>query len=274
MATNDSIKSLWKVWLRPNLLTETPNDFVAEVSTVKDTLKNEQIARLIVNEGSEIKYDTLLSILRQRDRVVRQALCDGSSVMDDNCQLTPRVLGTWIGSTAKFDPAVHRRTVDVVPTAVLRETLVGVGVEVLGMKPETSGIGLVTDTVSGLTNGSITKGDDIDVEGKVINVSGDAPEVGVYFVNDETGERTKVSRRLTQNTPSRLIARVPDSLTDGIYHLEVVTQAARGGKLLKAPRTVVYEQPLYVGVTPPTGDTETGGEDGEDTEEGGGGGMG
>lgn len=270
MATNDSIKSLWKVWLRPNLLTETPNDFVAEVSTVKDTLKNEQIARLIVNEGSEIKYDTLLSILRQRDRVVRQALCDGSSVMDDNCLLAPRVLGNWLGSTAKFDAALHRRTVDAVPTTTLRDALAEVGVEVLGVKPDTSGIGLVTDTVSGLTDGSITKGDDIDVEGKVINVSGDDPEVGVYFVNDETGERTKVSRRLTQNTPSRLIARVPDSLPNGVYHLEIVTQATRGGKLLKAPRTVSYEMPLYVGVTPPAGGTQPdGGDDGDDNQGGG-----
>ena len=61
----------WKVWLRPNLLTkDDDNDYVAEVLTQKDTLHNENIANAIIKEGSEIKYDTLLSIIKQRDRGV------------------------------------------------------------------------------------------------------------------------------------------------------------------------------------------------------------
>ena len=53
----------WKVWLKPNLLTkDVDNDYIAEVSTSKQTLRNEDIAQRIVDEGSEIKYDTLLSI--------------------------------------------------------------------------------------------------------------------------------------------------------------------------------------------------------------------
>lgn len=68
----------WKVWLRLNLLTaDVDNDYIAEVSTTKTTLHYEELARRIVAEGSEIKYDTLLSILSQRDRIVRQALQEG-----------------------------------------------------------------------------------------------------------------------------------------------------------------------------------------------------
>lgn len=68
----------WKVWLRPNLLTkDDDNDYVAEVLTQKDTLHNENIANAIIKEGSEIKYDTLLSIIKQRDRIVREPPHDG-----------------------------------------------------------------------------------------------------------------------------------------------------------------------------------------------------
>ena len=94
----------WKVWLTPNLLTkDVDNDYIAEVSTSKHTLRNEDIAQRIVAEGSEIKYDTLLSIINQRN------------------------------------------------------ALSVVGVEVLGVK-ESGGaeIGLVTDTVTGNTDGTIT----------------------------------------------------------------------------------------------------------------------
>ena len=87
----------WKVWLRPNLLTkDDDNDYVAEVLTQKDTLHNENIANAIIKEGSEIKYDTLLSIIKQRDRSVREHLMMGYSLLDRRCastRLVSRALG-------------------------------------------------------------------------------------------------------------------------------------------------------------------------------------
>lgn len=64
----------WKVWLKPNLLTkDVDNDYIAEVSTSKQTLRNEDIALRIVtqftNSGSTllkeprtIEYDMPLMI--------------------------------------------------------------------------------------------------------------------------------------------------------------------------------------------------------------------
>lgn len=43
----------WKVWLKPNLLTkDVDNDYIAEVSTSKQTLRNEDIAQRIVTQFS------------------------------------------------------------------------------------------------------------------------------------------------------------------------------------------------------------------------------
>ena len=62
----------WKVLLRLNLLTkDVDNDYTAEVSTMKNTFRNEDIAKSIIAEGSEITYDTLLSIINQHDRIIR-----------------------------------------------------------------------------------------------------------------------------------------------------------------------------------------------------------
>lgn len=242
-----SYSKFWKVWLRPNLLTkDIDNDYVAEVSTNKHTLRNEDIARRIVAEGSEIKYDTLLSIINQHDRIIREAVADGFSILTDACQFTPRVTGSWLGKSATFDPAVHKVTLDIVLSAAMRDTLAGVGVEVLGIKEDGgAAIGLVTDTATGGTDGHITLGDDILIEGSKIKIIGESLDCGVYFVDAE-GAATKVERRLTQNDPSCIISRVPADLVPGAYTLRIVTQYSSGSNLLKEPRTIEYYMPLTV----------------------------
>ena len=192
----------WKVWLRPNLLTkDDDNDYVAEVLTQKDTLHNENIANAIIKEGSEIKYDTLLSIIKQRDRIVREHLMMGYSLLTEVCQYTPRITGPWGGETAKFDPAIHKLTLDIVPSAEMRDALSKVGVEVLGAKSEVGRIGMVTDTFTGLSNGSITPNEDILIEGDRIRINGADSSVGIFFVSEDGEKVTPVTRRLTQNDP-------------------------------------------------------------------------
>lgn len=234
----------WKVWLRPNLLTkDVENDYIAEVSTMKNTLRNEDIAKRIIAEGSEIKYDTLLSIINQHDRIIREAVTDGFSVLTGTCQFTPRVSGTWIGKTAVFDPEAHRVTLDMTLSREMRDALSLVGVEVLGVKDSVAFIGLVTDTFTGLSDNTATIGEDIRIEGNKIRVEGEDEACGVYLVDAE-GKLTKVSRRLTQNDPKMLLARIPASLTPGTYTLRIVTRYAGSNTLLKEPRTIEYSDPL------------------------------
>lgn len=237
----------WKVWLRENLLTkDVDNDYIAEVSTEKNTLRNEDIARMIVEEGSEIKYDTLLSVINQHDRIIRTALQRGFSVQTQTCRFTPRVSGTWLGASAQFDPTVHKVTLDITPSAEMRAALADVGVEVLTVKDSGARIGLVTDTATDLTDGSITAGDDILIEGTKIRVSPlDEEGIGVFFVSTE-GVATKVTRRLTQNDPSKVIARVPAELEKGEYRLRIVTRFSNSLTELTAPRTIEYERGLIV----------------------------
>ncbi len=237
----------WKVWLRLNLLTkDVDNDYVAEVSlTGKKALRNADIARLIKEAGSELKYETLLSILDQSDRIIREQVQAGHSVLTGCCQYSPRVAGTWIGANAKFDPAVHKITLDIIPSAEMRVALKEVGVEVLGVKEGGAFIGLVTDTATGLTDGTITPGDDILAEGDKLKVApADETGLGVFFIS-ETGTTIPVTRRLTQNDPKKLLARVPD-LAPGQYTLRVVTRFSNSSTLLTEPRTIDYDRLLIV----------------------------
>jgi hypothetical protein len=191
----------WKVWLRLNLLTkEVENDYIAEVSTTRNTKRNSDIAQTIIDEGSEIKYDTLLNVLNQRDRMVRRMVQQGNSVLDGCVQITPRVSGSWVGANAKYDTSVHKITVDTVPSSEMREALKEVGIEVLGVKDSGAYIGLVTDTSTGTTDGIVTAGDDIRIEGDKLKI---APEgeagLGVFFVHrDGNARHTPPDRQHSQ----------------------------------------------------------------------------
>ncbi|GHT15111.1 hypothetical protein AGMMS4956_14370 [Bacteroidia bacterium] len=236
----------WKVWLRLNLLTkDVENDYIAEVSTVGKTLRNEDVAAAIKEEGAEWQIESILDLLNRADRIRRHRVCEGYSVLTGLCHVSPRVLGNWIGASSAYDPAAHKITCDMSPAAELRANLEEVGVEVLGIKDSGAFIGLVTDAATGKTDGTITANDDIIIEGDKIKVAPDGEDgIGVFFVA-EGGTETVVTHRLLQNDPKKVMARVP-ALAAGTYTLKIVTKFSNNSTLLKEPRSITYGQALVV----------------------------
>jgi hypothetical protein len=241
------VRFFWKVWLRLNLLTkDVENDYTASVSlTGKRALRPADIARLVVEGRTEYQYDTVLNIFNMGDRIIREQVQRGNSVLTGVCHISPRVTGAWIGANAKFNPDAHRITLDMLPSAEMRETLKEVGVEVLGVKNDGAFIGLVTDTATGLADGTVTPGDDILIEGDKLKITPEGEDgLGVFFVNAD-GEVFPVTRRLTQNDPKKLLARTPN-LPAGEYTLQVRTRFAGSAHVLKEPREIEYDMLLIV----------------------------
>ena len=239
-------KSTWKVWLKRNLLTkDVENDFTAEVSTIGETLRNDGIAARIVAGRSELRLETIVSILAVRDEIVRDAVAQGTAVQDGCVRIAPRVSGSWIGVSHAFDPQAHKLGVDVSPSAELRAALETVGVEVLGEKDSGAFIGMVTDIITGKTDGTISPDEDVIVTGDKLKIQPeDEAGLGVFFV-DANGAETHVTRKLTENLPKKLVFRVPP-LPSGTYTLKVLTRFSSAGHLLNEPRVITYEFPLLV----------------------------
>ena len=239
-------KSTWKVWLKRNLLTkDVENDFTAEVSTIGETLRNDDIAARIVAGRSELRLETILSILTGRDEIVRDAIVQGTAVQDGCIRIAPKVSGSWIGVSHAFDPQAHKLGIEVSLTAELRAAFETVGVEVLGEKDSGAFIGLVTDVTTGKTDGTITPDEDIIVSGDKLKIQPeDEADLGVFFV-DATGVETRLTRKLTENLPKKLVFRVPP-LPAGSYSLKVVTRFSSASHLLNEPRAITYEFPLVI----------------------------
>jgi hypothetical protein len=235
----------WKIWLRTNYLTQdVENDYSGEVSTLGDTLRNEDLARRIIKGRSEMRYETILSILNERDNIVMESLLDGSSVQDGVMHLSPNVTGVWIGSDRTIDPTRQKASVSISPTALLREALTNVKMEILGVKDSGAYVGLVTDAATKAVDGHITPNGILVITGEKLRVApDDDPAMGIFFVNAQ-GQQTRVTQ-ISQNEPKKLTILAP-SLPAGEYALHIVTRYSNGAKHLKDPRTIVYETPLIV----------------------------
>jgi hypothetical protein len=243
-----SKKFSWKVWLLPNMLTkDVHNDYTADVSTAGETKHNDDIAKAIKDEGSDLQMETLIDVLNRGDRWKRRFLLEGSSVQDGNLHLSPRVKGNWEGSDPHYDPKEHKITLDAILTADLRRIIEEeVGVEVLGKKVDGGAIiGLVTDVTTGKKDGTVTSDGDLIITGTKIRIDPVGEEgLGVFFV-DVNGSEIPVTHPFTQNDPKKVVCRVP-ALNAGEYTLKIVTQFSNSAVLLKTPRTIIYELPLTV----------------------------
>ena len=138
-----------------------------------------------------------------------------------------------------YDEKIHKRNVDMIPTADFRNALESITVKVLGAKETTAKISAVTDTATGLTDGTITIGDDVLIEGEKLKVDEKDPLQGVFFVSED-GTEHKTERRLSLNKPTQILARVPKTLPEGKVTVKVRTKFTGGSGHLKELREIVY----------------------------------
>lgn len=244
MATYDYF---WKAYLYNNILQLQAKNYVARV-VVNPTLYPADLARLIWQEGSEVREETILSIITRSESIIRRKALEGHCVMMPNYHMMPTVRGVWENLNTPFDPDRHYRTVSIYTTQDMRRALQRIGIELLGLRDFSRvGITCVTNAATGETNGHITPGDDVVLEGERLKVTVDDPDAGVFFISPFNGAEYRVTHRLTQNFPTCVIARVPADLPPEEYRVVIRTRYTSGGKYTqKELQDIKYDLPLQV----------------------------
>ncbi|WP_461255651.1 DUF4469 domain-containing protein [Treponema sp. R80B11-R83G3] len=69
-----------------------------------------------------------------------------------------------------------------------------------------------------------------------IKVAGDDPGIGVFIMDENGGNLTKVTK-LAENTPSKIIGIIPHT-PSSVVHLEIRTQFSGSDKYLKTIRVI------------------------------------
>lgn len=231
-------------WLRPNLLTEDPNDFIA-IPVIVGSIGIKEIIQELLKEGMEIKVETAEDIIKRFNRKVSQMVLSGYAVNTGLSYMKPAIKGVFTDKT--WDADKHTIYVNIRQGADLRNATKNAKADILGEQASPMSIFSITDKATGKTDGTLTKGKNAEIKGTYIKIQGDHPDNGIYFTNVETKAKIKVDTPdIVINEPSRLMILVPTTLEAGNYELSITTQASTGTALLKEPRTEKLNTPISI----------------------------
>ena len=230
--------------LYDNTLTPQEGDFTGRIR-ITGTLHNSHIAARFVKDRTEYRQETIETILNICDQIKREAIAEGKSVNDGIGQYMATVQGNFIGANAPFDASKHSINVSFAAGKELRELLKNVNVLTHGVATTGPVVNSVTDSTTGVINGTLTSGGPAIIDGKDIKLLGDDPTVGITFTADEVGATPLKVNMIVHNNPSQLTIILPTLDAGKSYWMDLTTQYSGSNKSLKHPRT--YRFPLILG---------------------------
>jgi len=237
-----------KAYLYENALTDDPNDFTARVASERSLSIDDICASAVSRGGADIPAEAMSHAVKLFLKEMGYQLCDGLSVNADGWfNVAATIKGSFYSPTDQFDSTRHYCGFELHQGARLRKELEFADIQIMGVAETGAFITQVIDVKTGAVNDTITPNRNLRVLGSKLKITGDSPDIGVYFVTPGGGERIKVEPSdIVDNNPSAILLVTP-ALPTGAYTLEVVTQfTGSGGKSLKTPRTAVFDRLLAV----------------------------
>jgi hypothetical protein len=237
-----------RAYLYDNVLTkDTPDDFVARVSSERSLSVNDICESAVSRGGADISAASMGHAVNLFLKEMGYRLCDGFSVNTGWFTAGVHIKGVFDSPAESFNPEKHTVLFEFHQGARLRKELETVTVEILGMAETGSVIVQVTDVKTGSVNDLLTPDRNLRISGSKLKIAGSDEADGVYFINQSTQERVKVDvTDMVINNPSELVIVIPE-LAAGTYKLEVTTQFSNDKThLLKEPRTTVFDRILTV----------------------------
>jgi hypothetical protein len=234
-----------KAWLYENLLTPDPNDFIIR-PIAERTLNVKEICEAAYSRGgADIHADAMEHAVSLFLKEMGYQLCDGYSVNTGWFTARPQVKGIANSPMEQYNKEKHTLLFEFHQGAILRKELENVTVVILGVADTDAAIEQLTDIKTGSINDLLTPNRNLRIVGHKIKLAGDS--ASLIFVNQDTYERIQVeASEIVINNPSEIMIMIP-SLSPGKYQLEITTQYGGNNKqLLKAPRSVIFNQILTV----------------------------
>jgi hypothetical protein len=233
-----------KALLYPNLLKNNSGTFKAQVITSKaQGIKDICIAHCS-KPGSGINPDAMEYHVRLFLEEMTDLLDEGFAINTGYFVAVPTIKGSFNNKNDKFDAERHSVTYKFSQGALLRERVAKIQAEILHVNYRGYGIQQVKDTRSNTSNDLLTPGGALKIKGQKIKLTGEHPDVGIYFISETTGQRARVAPvNVITNQNSNLLILIPDLQPDS-YRLELITQYAGKGTPLNEPRSATLESIL------------------------------
>lgn len=219
----------WKVTLRESNYGQHQSSELVPKIVLTDTLTLDQvIARRVTEHACALNAETLRHAAALLADAVEAHLLAGCAVSTPLGTLTPAVTGVW--SADRLLPEERQKneaTVRFRPSPRLKRALADPLLEDVGRGARWQlSIDSVDDVASGTRNERLTPGRAAIVRGRMLLMNGDRPERGVYLEEADTGRTVchLTPDTFIENTRTRIVLQLPESLPEGEYRMRVVSQ--------------------------------------------------
>jgi hypothetical protein len=155
----------------------------------------------------------------------------------------PNILGKFNNVTDFYDSSRHKMRYNVNFSRSIQERVGKVKMTKVQTPATGPVIAAIKDSVSGLTDGTLSVGGVLDIAGNRLKVYPEIPENGVYFIASDGTEYKTIT--LVENKPTRLIVIIP-ALPAGSYTLEVRTHYIGSSTQGKQLRKIRFSKVLTV----------------------------
>jgi len=240
----EDVKHRIRVRLYHSQLNGAKGAFIARTDS-EAVMDVEQVcAKVKARTKFEGDYAELVDHVKRYFKEAMYQLCNGFAVTNGYFTIYPNVGGVFKTPTERYDPDKHPVSFRYRARATLRRIAKTIGVDVLGLADTEGYIDEFTDASTGTVNDIIHGGESFVITGDKIKVvdDGENADCGVFLEllgGQDAGRRIKVTRRLIENTPSKIIGTAPMLVAPSRYRVVIVTQYnGSSNTFLSKPKTL------------------------------------
>ena len=227
-----------------NLLTPTPDDYMAQTANVR-SYTNEEIADRILKTGAGLTKSDILSVLQAQNEVICDIIAEGDAVNTPLFNTQPSISGVFTSASDSFDPSRHRVKINLSAGKALREAITKVRTKKVTVADATPIINEVKDMVTGSVNDQLTKNTVVQITGGRLKFLPEEADNGVFLINADHGAGGRLDVIL-ENKPARLMVMTPQSIPAGNYYLEVRTTFSNSEKPTKTLKVSRFNKILTI----------------------------
>jgi hypothetical protein len=228
-----------RVKLYPNYLPTTDGRYIARTDN-EAFLNIERICAAMKNRGGFTgSYENLIENVKQFFDECAYQLCDGLALNLGYYSIHPHIGGTFDSEKEPHDAKKNPVGFKYRTRPPLRNLVRHIAIDITGVADGNAFIDEFIDRDEDSVNSVFTPGNLFCINGNKIELAGEDPACGVFFVPvDDPSKAVKVTR-IGENGPSTITGIVPD--TNYQYNrIEIRTQfTGSNSTFLKAPRSIV-----------------------------------
>lgn len=218
-------------------ITEREDDRYGKIVST-GSLSEDDLVDIAVSRRTDLNASTLKAAMDILKEITIEQVANGASVQFGPGFFRLQANGVFIGDNARWDSTQHNLSIQVNPTAAMREAILDTTVEVRGMAASGVVINSITDVTTDEINTRVTPGGALNITGTRIKIAGDDDSVGLFLVKQDSNEAIRIpSSSIAINEPSKITCIVPQNLPTADYKLRITTQFSTNKTLLKKPRS-------------------------------------